>query len=101
VAYYESPAANGVKHILGGTLVGRTYTERGTSTPFGPWAASDDEVFLLAYDVLDANRNPSFTALKTGKNVAVFENFLPDYAAYSAPKLAALRAAYITQIGRD
>jgi hypothetical protein len=46
--------SKGRKPIASGTLLGRTYAERDAKTGFGPAAATDDEIYLLAFDVTDA-----------------------------------------------
>lgn len=85
------------RRVKGGTFVGRTYTERESSTPFGPAASGDDEVFLLAFDAPDIDADPTATAVRPG--TAIKENFLPFYGTMSSAVKALLRAAYVTQKG--
>lgn len=80
------------KTVPSGTLIGRTIAERNASTPFGPWASGDDEVFLTAFDVIDVDSINDVELYRPGS--VVKENFLPGYAALTAGQLAALRAAY-------
>jgi hypothetical protein len=77
--------------------VGRTFAERAAGTAFGPYAANDDEVYLVVYDVLDVSVNNDVDLYRPGS--VVKENFLPDFADWAAADLAALRAAYVTTRG--
>jgi hypothetical protein len=83
--------------VRSGTLVGRTFAERAAGTAFGPYAANDDEVYLVVYDVLDVSVNNDVDLYRPGS--VVKENFLPDFADWSAVDLAALRATYTTTRG--
>jgi hypothetical protein len=86
--------------VRSGTLVGRTFAERDSGTAFGPWAANDDEVYLVFYDILDVTANND-VELYMPKRV-VKENFLPDFddaAVWTAGAKAALRATYTTTKG--
>lgn len=85
--------------VESGTLVGRTRTERNAGTGFGPWAAGDEEVFLVLFDVSDATRNNDVSLLQNLTTIK--ENYLPKWATLSlnAPWLAAVRAAYRTITG--
>lgn len=78
---YHLPFPNR-KLIQAGQLVGRTYAERDASTPFGPWAAGDDEVFLLLFDTPNALENADCYLL--GHNAVISENFLPNWSTLSA-----------------
>ena len=87
-----------VRSIPSGTLIGRTIAEREAGTHFGPWAASDDEVFLIAFDITDADLNADVDLYRP-KSV-VKENLLPDWTSYTSGMKTALRAAYICTSGR-
>lgn len=63
--------------IPSGTLCGRTYAERDAGTNFGPAVATDDEVFLILYDVLDASVNNNVEFYRN--NQTVKENYLPGW----------------------
>jgi hypothetical protein len=83
----------GVAHIPSGTLLGRTIAEREAGTAFGPWAASDDEVYLLAFDVTDALIRADCELYRNFSIVK--ENFLPAWTtAWTSAMKTALRAAY-------
>jgi hypothetical protein len=84
----------GKKTVRSGTYVGRTYAERDAGTGFGPAASTDDERFLVAFEVPDLARNNDIDLYRHNKIVR--ENFLPDYTAISANSalLAKLRADY-------
>lgn len=99
---YTYVGGNVRRYIPSGTLVGRTFAERESGTGFGPWAASDDEVFLVVHDIYDAADNAEVTLLRNGK--VVKENFLPnwtDTALWTSGAKAALRAKYNTTKGAD
>jgi hypothetical protein len=87
--------------VKSGTLVGRTFAERDANTGFGPADSADDEIYLLAFDVVDALNDPDCTLYRNGSRVK--ENYLPDWTAISAnaPLLADLRANYKCFKGTD
>jgi hypothetical protein len=90
----------GKKSIPAGTLLGRTYAERAANTPFGLAADADDEVFLVAYDVLDAADINDVDLLRPG--TLILENFLPaSFAALSATLKGKVRALYQTTLGAE
>lgn len=84
----------GKRRIEAGTLVGRTFTERDAGTGFGPYATADDEVYLLAFQVEDADVDNDATFLRP--ETLVKENWLPGFASYTTQAKAALRATYRT-----
>lgn len=90
--------AGAVKSIPSGTLIGRTIAEREAGTNFGPWATSDDEVFLTAFDITDADINPDVDLYRPGS--VVKENLLPGWSSYTSNMKTALRAAYRCTSGR-
>lgn len=85
--------------ILTGTPIGRTFAERAAGTDFGPAVETDDEVYLVAFEVPDAYRNPEIELYRHGS--VVKENFLPGYATMDTDLLALLRTLYTTTIGAD
>jgi hypothetical protein len=88
----------GPKYIPSGTIVGRTYAERDALTPFGVPADTDDEFFLVAFDVSDAAKVDDIELYRP--NNIVYENFLPaDFAAASATIKGKIRTLYRTTIG--
>lgn len=89
----------GIKEISlqSGILLGRTYAERDAGTPYGPAADSDDEFYLLAFDVTDANFNNDCELYRhTG---LVKENYLPVFSTLSSAQKAKIRALYETTVG--
>jgi hypothetical protein len=92
---------SGRKHIPSGTLLGRTIVERDAGTGFGPADDTDDEIFLSAFDVVDAVVLDDVEMYRPGSQVK--ENFLPDYAtiAADAPLLARLREIYLCTRGAE
>lgn len=100
-AWYEG-AATTLKSIPSGTPVGRTFTERGTSDLFGPAADTDDEFYLTAFEIANADLDPYFVAYRPGSLVK--ENYLPkwtDALTWTAGMKAKLRAVYQTITGVD
>lgn len=87
------PGVSPRKTIDSGVLVGRTYAERDAGTGFGlATVASDDEIFLLAFGVDDANINPDCTLLRHG--TLVYEDKLPNWATMTTEQKAAIRSRY-------
>jgi hypothetical protein len=97
-AEYKGSDAD-VKRVLSGTLLGRTFTERDASTPFGPLAAGDEEVFILYHDIDDANTIADAELYRPGSIVK--ENFLPDFSGQSTAVKALVRGAYICTRGAE
>lgn len=85
------PAHDNRKFVESGILVGRTYAERDAGQGFGPYAAGDNEVYLLLHDVLDAAVDPSATLYRPGS--LVYETKLP---ADTQAQLAVVRANFQT-----
>lgn len=90
VAYYSPSGA--VKRIASGTAIGRTYAERDANAAFGPAADTDDEVYLLAFDVTDVATNADCELYRPGSLVK--ENFLPGWAGLTATVQGKIRSAY-------
>ena len=90
----------GLKRIPSGTLLGRTYAERDAGTPFGPAVtASDDQQFLLAHDIADADDDNEGEAYRPGGLVK--ENFLPGWATLPGATQTKIRALYQCINGKD
>lgn len=88
----------GRKFIAAGTMLGRTYAERDAGTGYGPVdPVGDNEMYLLAFDVTDAVKNPDCDLLRHG--TLVKENYLPGWSGLAANVQAAIRANYQTTIG--
>ncbi len=86
----------GAVRILSGTVVGRTYAERDAGTPFGVPADSDDEVYIIWHDVVNALEDNWVGLLAPG--AFVWENKLPTFSALSTALKAKIRAQYTTGI---
>lgn len=84
------------KRIPSGTLIGRTYTERDAGTGFGPWATSDDDVFVVAFEITDAVNRPEVELVAHGTKI--YENALPGWTGSTSQFKAAVRAAYQTML---
>jgi len=86
------------KAVRSGTLVSRTYAERDAFTGFGPAVSTDDEAYLVVYDVPNLARDNDVELYR--HDGLVKENFLPGFAALSAALKVVVRAKYDTTIGR-
>jgi hypothetical protein len=80
--------------IPAGTLVGRTFAERTANTGFGQPDVStpDDELYLTANVVIDADINPDVTLIRHG--TLIYEDKLPGWAGLSSDAKAVIRARY-------
>ena len=88
------------KYIPSGTPVGRTTAERDAGDGFGPADADDDEIFLSAFDIDDADENNDLELYR--HNHQVFENYLPVVPADMATGLeAVLRGLYHMTLGHE
>ncbi len=88
---------SGKKLVKAGTLVGRTYAERDAGTNFGIAEATDDEIYLLAFDTVDAMINAECELLR--HNTLVRDHLLPGWAALSTDLKAKVRSLYQTVRG--
>lgn len=70
---------NPKKTVPSGTVLGRTLAERDAQTPFGAALNTDAEIFLLAFDVSDADALDDIELVKPYTGFVVKENFLPLY----------------------
>lgn len=87
------------KSIPSGTVIGRTFAERGTGDAFGPADASDDEIYLTAFAVTDADINANVELYRPGS--VVKENFLPGWSDLATAIQALVRSHYTTQSGQN
>lgn len=83
---------SGKKLVKAGTLVGRTWAERDTGTPFGPAVETDEEVYLLAFDTPDAAVNSGCELLR--HQTMVRDHLLPQWSSLSAGLKALVRSKY-------
>lgn len=92
----------GTVRIPDGTVIGRTYTERDASTPFGPAADADTttgEVYVLYHTVDDALQNNDADIYRHGGMID--EAHFPGWSGLSATIKAYLRANYQCMRGAD
>lgn len=90
--------AQGRKPIPAGTFIGRSYAERDAGTGFGPAdVLTDDEVFLVAFDVVDALHIAEAELYQHGR--VVKENFLPEWTTFTADEKAKVRELYQSIVG--
>lgn len=87
------------KTILSGTVVGRTIAERDASTPFGPAVDTDDEIYIVAFEVPDAADINDIELYR--HNAVVKENFLPGWTGLAAGLKTAIRSRYRCVRGVD
>lgn len=80
------------KVVVSGTVVGRTYAERDAGTGFGPAISTDDEIYIVAFDVEDVDRNNDAALYRPGGIVK--ETYLPNWATLGTPLQTALRSRY-------
>lgn len=86
-----------LRTVRSGTPIGRTFAERDAGTGFGVAADADDEVYLVAYDVLDVTQDNGVDLYR--HESLVYEDFLPGWATMSTALKAKVRAAYQTAKG--
>lgn len=86
-----------LKTVVSGTPVGRTFAERESGDAFGPADASDDETYLVVWDVSDVDQNNDVELYRHGSLVK--ENLLPGFDSIVAGVLADIRASYQTTTG--
>lgn len=85
-------AGSMVKHVVSGTVIGRTLAERDAGIGFGPAVDTDDVIYLLVFDVVDASVQTDADLYRAGS--VVKENFVPGFAALSTVIKTALRTKY-------
>ena len=90
----EFTETDGKRPVQAGFFVGRTFVERDAGTGFGvaDSGTPDDELYLTAFEVVDANINADVTLLRHG--TLIYEDKLPGWSGLSAGDKAAIRAAY-------
>lgn len=72
-----------------GTVVGRTFAEADAGAKFGPAAALDEEVFVLAFN---ASEYGEAVLYRPGSTIRI--NYLPGYDVLAAEVKALVRTAY-------
>lgn len=87
----------GVKTIVSGTVLGRTIAERDAGTGYGPAINTDDEIFLLAFDVTDAAINADCELYRHGSIVK--ETFVPNWSSIASAVKTILRDKYQCTVG--
>lgn len=91
----------GRTRVPSGVAVGRTFAEQAANAMFGPAAALDDEIYLLAFGTEALELNPDGTLYRPGSIVK--ENYLPEVVAATmiAGVLTKIRDKYVCQLGTD
>jgi hypothetical protein len=89
------------KIVPDGTVLGRTYAERNAGTGFGPAAAGDDEVFIMANTVVDADVNDEVNLVRHHSGVLVYENFLPGWQSLANAVQVFVRTQYVSTLGAE
>lgn len=90
----DTYVGSGIRVVPSGTLVGRTRVERTAGTGYGPAdvATPDDEIYLTATVVIDADINPDVTLIRHG--TLIYEDQLPNWATLGSTAQAAIRSRY-------
>lgn len=95
-------AASQLRTIPRATPVGRTIAERDASTPYGPADAADDEIFLTAFDIPDADAvgySGDVDLVRPG--TIVKENFIPGWTGLASGVKDEIRARYTCVRGSE
>lgn len=94
-----TPDSYGHVTIPSGAVVGRTNAEMLSGAPFRKAADTDDVVYLVAFDVINAERSPLATLYKHYELIKY--NYLPSVrdASISATLATKVKAAYEIQPG--
>ncbi|MGG6295289.1 hypothetical protein ACQ4M4_12940 [Leptolyngbya sp. AN02str] len=80
--------------VASGTLVGRTYAERESGDGFGPATHTDDEFYIVAFQVERAEIDAGVTLVR--HQTLVYEDQLPGWGTASADMKAKVRSLYQT-----
>jgi hypothetical protein len=83
------------KNVPSGTVIGRTYVERDAAGLFGPVADGDEEIYLIAFDVVNLDRINDAAVVRSNAGVVVKENFLPGFSGLTNTQKGYVRARYI------
>jgi hypothetical protein len=86
----------GGKFIPSGTIVGRTYAEAQANTNYGPAVSTDDEIYPIVLDVVDATRNNDAEICR--RMATIRENYLPGYGATGPLGTSAAPSALLTKL---
>lgn len=91
----------GRTRVPSGVAVGRTFAEQAANAVWGPAAATDDEIFLLAFGTDALEINPDGTLYRHASIVK--ENYLPEVIAATmiAGVLTKIRDKYVCTLGTD
>lgn len=92
------PATRG-SIVQSGTVVSRTIGQRDAKLGFHTAVATDDEIFIVAFDISDVQNNADVDLVMPGDFV-VKENFLPGFAGLTPALVTKLRGLYILTVGR-
>ena len=90
----EFTETDGKRPVEAGVFVGRTFAERDAGTGFGvaDSGTPDEELYLTAFECVDANINPDVTLIRHG--TLIYEDKLPGWSGLTAPDQAAIRERY-------
>lgn len=93
---FGSADSTGAILIPSGTIVGRTYAQRDSNTPLHPAASTDNEFFIVAFDVVNALINDDVELARPYAGLVVKENFLPGtFTGLNATVISSIRARYV------
>jgi hypothetical protein len=100
-AWYEG-ASSTLLSVPSGTAIGRTIAERDAGDAWGPAASTDDEIYLIAFDIPDLTISAEAVAYRHGGQVK--ENFLPnwtDATVWPSALKTAIRSKYACYLGEN
>jgi hypothetical protein len=69
----------GTEMVPSGTVLGRTFAEQTSSTPYGAAVNTDDQIYIQAFDCVNARDNPDVELVRP--RAVIKANYLPGYGA--------------------
>jgi hypothetical protein len=95
-----SADAQGHLPVRSGTILGCTIAELEAGTArLGLAADTDDWIFIVAVDVVDALVKDDVTVTRPGSGLTIKENFLPAFSGLTTAVKAKVRSQYFCTVG--
>lgn len=92
--------ANGRIPVRSGTVLGCTFAELEAGTArLGLAADTDDWIFLVAFDVVDALVKDDVEVTRPNSGLTIKENFLPAFSGLTSAVKGKVRAQYFATVG--
>lgn len=82
------------KVLLSGTVVGRTYAERDAGTNYGPFATTDDEIFIVPWERSDITIDADCELIRPDKSFVIYEDLLPYWSTYTQGEKDKIRSLF-------